>query len=131
MNYHERARTNYFRVKDQEALEEFAEKASLQLERKGDLVAIIAEGGIPSTVFDEELEDDVIVDFSDEVCKFLADGEILILQGNGYEGMRCLTGWASAFDNTGKVVTISIDEIYAKAAKAFDVKEENITRAIE
>lgn len=129
MNYNERSRTNYFKVKDRDALEQFAEATSLQLDWDGDRVAILAEDGIPPTVEDEETGDEVDVDFGAEVCKFLADGEILVLQGSGYEGMRCVTGWATAYDSTGKMVTISIDDIYAKAARAFKVKENTIARA--
>lgn len=144
MNYNEKARTNYFKVKDMDALEHFCKLSQAKLsaqsgddssirqrwnDDKGLLVAIIAEEGIPPTGFDEELEDDVEIDFCDALCDFLADGEILILKGNGYEGMDHITGWATAYDNTGKMVTINIDDIYAKAAKAFDVKENDINRA--
>lgn len=96
---------------------------------KGFLWPSLQKKVFPPTGFDEELEDDVEIDFRDALCDFLADGEILILQGNGYEGMRYITGWATAYDNTGKMVTINIDDIYAKAAKAFDVKETDINRA--
>lgn len=129
MNYNERSRTNYFKVKDEEALKQFADAISAQVDWEGDRAALIAQEGIPPTMEDEETGDDMEVDFGAEVCKFLADGEILVLQGSGYEGMRCVTGWATAYDNTGKMVTISIDDIYAKAAKKFKVKEDTISRA--
>ena len=131
MNYNERSRTNYFKVKNQEALEKFADTIGAELNWEGDRVAMYMQEGIPPTVEDEETGDDVEVDFFTEVCKFLADGEILILQGSGYEGMRALTGWATACDNTGKLVQVNIDDIYAKAARAFCVKEEDITQATQ
>ena len=143
MNYNEKARTNYFKVKDMDALQRFVRIAGAYItagsggddgirERwekdKGLRVAIIASEGIPPEGFDKDEDDDVEIDFAAAVCDFLADDEILILQGSGSEGMRYMTGWATAFNNKGETTMIDINDIYAKAAEFFKVQEGSITK---
>jgi hypothetical protein len=129
MNYNEQARTNYFKVKDKEALERFVELIDAELDWEDGQACILAECGIPPSVTDEETEEDVDINMVEEAKKFLADGEILVLQGNGSEGMRIFTGFAVAFDNKGNSVSLSLDDIYAKAAKKFKVKQDTIKSA--
>lgn len=47
----------------------------------------------------------------------------------GAEKLRYLTGAATAVDHRGRVVEVTLSDVYRKAARAFHVAESEITEA--
>ncbi len=131
-NYYEHARSNYFEVKDEAAFLAWAEKRWIKTARQGDSPKFAVfprdENGWPR--FDFEVEDeagyDADIDFVQELANRLKEGQIAVLQSVGYEKLRYLSGQAVAFDHTGKQVEVSIDDIYERAAAAFQISADQI-----
>ena len=126
-NYYEKARTNYFKVKDAVAFQKYTalfNGIDLIVNEKTGQYAIIfdEEVGIPSFYYNENNED-VEVDFIDDVSQHLTDDSILVVQAIGNEKMRYLTGYATAVNSKGQRVDVSINEIYKLAKQKFGVKE--------
>lgn len=126
-NYYEKARTNYFKVKDADAFQKYLENFNsidLVVQEKTGKYALIfdEEVGVPTSYYDEN-DEDVEVDFIDDVSKHLTDDSILVLQAIGNEKMRYLTGYAIAVNSKGEQVTVSIDSIYKMAKEKFGVNE--------
>jgi hypothetical protein len=130
-NYYEKARTNYFKVKDAAAFQKYLDLfGSIDLvvnEKTGQYALIFDEAsGVPSFYLNDD-DEDIEVDFIDDVSKHLTDDSILVLQAIGNEKMRYLTGYAVAVNNKGECVDVNINEIYELAKQKFGVKE--ISRA--
>lgn len=139
MNFSATARSNYFRVKDEEKFKEWVGATSLKIltgsrksepDKAGVRRFAIApgdycEGGWPSTLYDEETDEDRDVDVAEELAEHLADDEVAILMEAGSEGERYVTGWAVAVNNKGGYEQVGLDDIYKKAAHL----GENITQA--
>lgn len=98
------------------------------------------DGGWPSfglmEVEDEEgsvYEEEVEFSFIEFVMPYVEVGEVLVIMACGAEKLRYLTGFAEAYqrlaDGTIRDCTVSIDDIYAKAAEAFGVGKEAISAA--
>jgi len=126
-NYYEKARTNYFKVKDaakfQKYLDLFGSIDLVVNEKTGQYALIFDEAsGVPSFYLNDD-DEDIEVDFIDDVSKHLTDDSILVLQAIGNEKMRYLTGYAVAVNNKGESVSISIDNIYKMAQEKFGVNE--------
>jgi len=126
-NYYEKARTNYFKVKDAAAFQKYLDLfGSIDLavnEKTGQYALIFDEAsGVPSFYLNDD-DEDIEVDFIDDVSKHLTDDSILVLQAIGNEKMRYLTGYAVAVNNKGESVSISIDNIYKMAQEKFGVNE--------
>ena len=124
-NYVAFVRSNYFKVKDLTAFEQFCEKWDLRLisdEEKcpeesplyGFLVEC-SEAGIPSIYYDTEKEDYVDGDFLGELSNHLVDGWVAIVMEVGYEKMRYLIGFAVAINEAGERFQVSLGDIYDKA----------------
>lgn len=137
-NYYESARTNYFRVKDIAAFIAFmATVPGSEYHASGDdkpdsFCVLFTEDGVPTARFldepNEAGDDYEEFDFMEELAPHLADGSIAVLQGSGHEKLRYVTGYSIAVDNTGKQVSVNIDDIYALAKKEFGEKSE-VTQA--
>ena len=84
-------------------------------------------GGWPafSLSGDAEVEFDPAV----HICPFMADGEILVMMEAGAERLRYITGEAQAYSKWGQCVTVSLSDVYAKAAEKFNVDIGAISRA--
>lgn len=137
-NYYESARTNYFRVKDEAAFKAFMDtvpgcevygpEKSENPAKNGAFCVLFTEDGVPSTRFldepNEAGDDYEEFDFMEELAPHLADGSIAVLEASGAEKLRYICGYAVAIDNTGKQVSVNINDIYAKAKKAFGEKAE-------
>lgn len=120
--YSERARSNYFKVKDDNAFIIEMDKYEVDIIKKpeGMFCAISrSENGFPSSIYDEDTEQDKDIEFNQILSEHLADGEVCVLMGVGSEKNRYLVGWAMAFNNTGKTVNIGLDEIYHRASEEF------------
>lgn len=74
-------------------------------------------------------QDETEIDWVNILTEHLAEGEVAILMEAGAEKLRYITGWAQAISWDGRVNTVSLDDIYAKAAAEFGVDIDSITRA--
>jgi hypothetical protein len=126
-NYYEKARTNYFKVKDPTEFQKFIDKFNgIELvveETKGGYALLFDEDtGIPVCYYDED-GNDVEVDFADEVAQHLTDDSIAVFEAVGSEKYRYLSGYAIAVNSKGKRVDINISEIYQRAKAEFGVEK--------
>lgn len=129
MNYEEQGRTNYFKVKDKSALEEYAEKAQVVIDWEEDKAALFADFGFQFQYEDEDTGEVEDLDIVESAKEFLADGEVLVLQSCGREGQRYVAGWTMACNNKGEMVSFDLDDIYEKAAQHFKVDLRSIGQA--
>jgi hypothetical protein len=74
-------------------------------------------------------EEEVEFDPSVQICPFMKEGEILVMMETGSEKLRYLTGHANAYNKNGDCVSVSINDIYEKAAQAFSVPVGKISEA--
>ena len=119
-NWYGTTRSNYFKVKDDDAFSTFMEdwdEMNIELTTDGWLLT----GGDDNGGLQEWREDDdgkeyyFLKDFS----RHLADGEIAIIMSAGAEKLRYVTGRSIAITNANKPIVIDIDDIYKKAKKKF------------
>lgn len=119
MNYTGIARTNYFGVKDADAFIAWAETLNgVRVEQRGDLFALLAEEeGWPSSkqVDNGGHEDYEDLDIIQEVIPHIADGDVAIFMETGNEGLRYLTGAATAVNNKGEMRQVTLGGIYKLA----------------
>jgi len=131
-NYYEQSRSNYVKVKDKEAFRAFVERfggaVELIEDDKGG-VGFLAQEGIPSTYMpDDSGNEPEEVDFVTEAAGHLADHEVLIVMGTGYEKMRYLVGYAIAINNKKERRELDLAQIY-ELARQLTRKPKRITRA--
>jgi hypothetical protein len=81
-----------------------------------------------SSSFSEEFTDDTGKDVrvTQELAKTFVKGEVMVIMEAGAEGMRYVTGFACAFNHTGKEFWLNINDIYKLAAAKFGVKKSRI-----
>jgi hypothetical protein len=131
-NYYEQARSGYVKVKDKEAFRAFLERfggAVEMIEDDKGRVGFLAQEGIPSTYMpDDSGSEPEEVDFVSELAGHLADHEVMIVTGTGYEKMRYLVGYAVAINNKKERREIDLAQIY-ELAKQLTRKPKRITRA--
>ena len=131
-NYNEQTRSNYFRVKDKAAFRAFLDRfdSSVKLiEDDHGRVGFLAEEGIPSSYMpDEPGHDGDDVDFVSELAAHLADHEVMIVVGTGFEKMRYLVGYAIAINNRKERRELDLNGIY-KLAEQLTKRPKRITRA--
>lgn len=114
-NYCGTGRSNYFKVKDQAAFENWADNIGLNYElRNGEYVFFgHDEHGDPPSGPDE----DEGFDFFTELQKHIADGETVIFMASGAEKLRHVGGYAVALANKGKITSFGLQDIYDRAKK--------------
>lgn len=128
-NYYEKARTNYFKVKDSVAFNSFVSLFNGEIEpvpheADGTIALLFSEeSGVPSSYYDHEAEDWVEIDFVNELAKHLTDDSIAVIEAVGSEKMRYLTGYAVAVNSQGYRLDINLSDIYGRARDFFGVKE--------
>ena len=131
-NYYEQSRSNYFKVKDKAAFRAFLERfggAVEMIEDDKGRVGFLAQEGIPSTCMpDDSGSEPEEVDFVSELAGHLADHEVMIVMGTGYEKMRYLVGYAVAINNKKERREIDLAQIY-ELAKQLTRRPKRITRA--
>jgi hypothetical protein len=125
-NYCGTARSNYFRVKDEEAFKAWVKVSGVSLldenadaeGRFGITPAELSDSGCwPTSRYDEETADNIEVDVLDELAEHLADGEVAILMEVGSEKLRYVGGTAQAINNNkGEYEFIDLYQIYKLAA---------------
>lgn len=132
-NWYGTARSNYFRVKDKDAFLKWADGRGLGVfkhEDRADLFAIHGgestdDGSWPSY----DVEGDTEIDLVAELAQHLPKGQIAVLMEIGAEKLRYLTGVAIGINHKGRVVELTLSDIYRKAARTFRVAESEINQA--
>lgn len=127
-NYYGTERTNYFRVKDEDAFRKWAEE-ELEIEvvehdeNKGMFCLLPDPNGDDRTFpvwresedEDEDLEE---IDFMGELSKHLQPGSVAVRTQSGFEKLRYVMGFADAINHKGERVSVDIQDIYRLAAEA-------------
>jgi len=123
-NYSARTRTNYFRVKDVDALKEtlapFGESLEIEVGEKFPNAIYLAwegDGGWPRYYWDVEAE--LVVDawLPQVVAPHVEDEQVAIFLEVGYEKLRYLVGYAVAINNKGETREVGLDDIYELAGE--------------
>lgn len=123
MNYVEWGRSNYFTVRDVQVFTTWAHELGLEVITRTDeqagvqLVGFLVdtEQGIPNSRWDENLGEEISIDFAIELSQHLAPDHVAIVMAVGYEGMRYVTGYAFAVNAAGEVKSRHLHHIYEDA----------------
>lgn len=144
-NYYSSARSNYFKVGRPKEFMEWAKTIpNLQVDtpekrsEPKDLVVMlyiddVDGGGWPTYRFvtrvegDDAYDEEVDIDFFQEVSEFLAPGEVAIFMEVGAEKLRYLVGHACAVNSDGDFIHVGLDDIYEKVKEKWDI--DNVTLA--
>jgi len=119
------ARSNYFLLRDaaaRSAFDDFAAAASMKVITADEnplRVGLISEndhGTWPSVIVDEDSEEEIEMEVPAHISQWLADGAVAIFMEVGAEKMRYLNGYAVAINNQGEERTVSLNDIYERAA---------------
>lgn len=117
-NWYGSARSNYVRVKNEEAFREWVDTLpGVELiEKEGKFALVVGHdgdtGGWPSFRSSATGEDEEI-DLAVEIAGHLAPQEVFVYCECGAEKLRYLTGWATAVNVSGETLHVSIDDIYS------------------
>lgn len=119
-NYYGIARTNYFKVKDETKFREWAQGLHCEVLDDGEAPHTFGlicpdETGIPSSRENEQTGEWEDVDFTGELARHLKPGHVAVIMESGHEARRYVTGYATAVNHKGKVVRLSLTDIYALA----------------
>ena len=117
------ARTNYFKVKDLTAFRAWAEPLDLEITTDvddPDAIALLCntEHGVWPTI-DPEIHEEI--DFELTLSGHLAPGQVAILMEVGHEKMCYVGGYATAINDEGERIDISLYDIYKIAQEKFGV----------
>lgn len=132
-NYYGSARSNYFKVKDEDAFKAaLSEIPDIEVHGsdKGFCVLVGSSsdsGAWPCWGWDEDGEE-YEIDIPEIVSEHLQDNEVAIFEEVGAEKLRYLIGYAEAINNKGERRSISLNNILELAEELTD-KPENITSA--
>ena len=122
-NWYGTSRSNYFKVENEEAFREWAERRDLEvLENPSGLFGVAPssmseDGSWPSYDCDEDCE----IDFQAELIEHLAEGQVAIIMTIGAEKLRYLTGYSVALAWDGRRISVDIADIYDKVETEFGV----------
>ncbi len=120
-NYVGTGRSNYFKVADGPAFENWAEKINLNIWRgSGENEGMYAFSGddeagtLPSEKDvgsdDEHLTEEF--DFFTELAEHLIEGQVAIFMSAGAEKLRYIHGWAVAVNHKGEQINVDLSDIY-------------------
>jgi hypothetical protein len=129
------ARSNYFRVKDEEAFKAWVETLpGVVAEQKEEAKLPDADApgrsekrhclletdgyGWPSSRWDPQTGDQRELDLYAELSEHLLPGEVAVLQEVGAEKLRYLTGVSVAVNSAGETIVVDLDEVYEKVKEA-------------
>ena len=125
-NYYGFARSNYFKVKDDKAFENFCKKWELSHITdddphdggSADLHGFLVENesGIPSAYLDKESGEHVEGHFYLDLAAHLVEGWVAIVREIGYEKLRYLIGYTVAVNAKGETRQVNLDDIHDQAA---------------
>lgn len=127
-----RARSNYFHVKDLDAFREALHAATenIDIQPQGDAdptyITLLSSdtdtGGWPSFEYDERTDEYEPIDLPAIIAPHLVDDEVVVLMEVGWQKLRYLFGRAVAFDSTGEIQAVDVDDIYELAKTRFGGK---------
>jgi hypothetical protein len=122
-NYTASFRSNYFAVKDAEQFNQFCDEFKLEMITKseggGTLHGFLNKGneaGLPLTRLNQESGEWEGVDFIALLAEHLVSGYVAVVMEVGSEGLRYLIGEAYAVNSEGQNISLTLDEIYQRAA---------------
>lgn len=120
-NYYCAARTNYFRVKDEDAFRAWADRRGVQVAASFAVpaghFAVFASDGEAFPNYDAERDEEI--DFAAEVAGHLASDSVAVLLEVGAEKLCYLVGMALAINAAGQRVALDLADIYGLAEQAF------------
>ncbi len=123
--YYGQGRTNTFAVRDVDAVKAALADYEIEVIERGDsqvtLLANSEDGDFSVWTFDDEGDTEDSVFIPDMIADHLQDGQIAVFVHSGWEKMRYMSAWGLAVHSDGRQIRISVDDIYAIAAKVFDV----------
>jgi predicted secreted hydrolase len=124
MNYTGIGRTNYVRLKDEDAFMKAIEPYPVSVIRdEQGRVGLRDESedgaGFSWLRWDDD-EDYSDTDPVDLIAPHLADGEVMLIMESGNEGYRYVIGYAIAFNNKGEYRTVHLTDIHALARELGD-----------
>ena len=121
-NYVAKVRTNYFKVKDQDAWQAFCDRYEFTNiidtqdgERLNGFMDTTMGHGLPTSYYDEKKDEDVEIDFTKELSKHIEDGWVAIIVEIGAEKYRYLLGFAVAVNSKNECRQVTLDEIIERA----------------
>lgn len=121
-DYYGVARSNYFKVKDVEALKKICEDFQLDiLSRETPSGTFYGFGSYDFNsiiVEDKPGGGEVERDVYDEVSSILEDDQVLIVMESGHEKLNYVSGYAHAVNAKGETVTLNLQDIYDKVKEA-------------
>ena len=123
-NWYGTSRSNYFKVENEEAFREWAERRDLEvLENPSGLFGVAPssmseDGSWPSY----DCDDDCEIDFQAELIEHLAEGQVAIIMTIGAEKLRYLTGYSVALAWDGRRISVDIADIYDKVEVEFGLQ---------
>ena len=125
-NWQGTARSNYFRVKNEDAFRTWVERTPplVYFTHAADdhLFAIGSETGWPVTAYNQAEDEEIEIDLPMELSLHLAEDQIAILMETGAEGLRYVTGFAVAVNERGEQVSLHLAEIYQRAIDRFGIE---------
>jgi hypothetical protein len=133
-NWYGAARSNYVEIKDIDGLKKAIGTFDINVieaARKGFVCFLGGEGSDgawPSYSIDDE-GNELEFSFAEHVVPYMAPNQVLITMEAGAEKLRYITGYAEAYHSDGRVVAVSLYDIYALAEKEFGVPRADISRA--
>lgn len=118
-NYYCTARSNYFKVKDIKAFDEWCKVFNVEKIDKEDKVGFLcnSDDPLPSCRWNEETDEWEEADALEALAPMLEDQEVGIYMEAGAEKYRYIFSIAVAFNNQGKFASVTLDDIYRKARK--------------
>ena len=130
-NWSGASRTNYVHYTDKAALVKALEGFQIDMvfsEQEGTVMFMdsrFGEGDWPSSRIVDGMQEDF--SFEEHIMPFVQEGEVLVCMQSGSEGHRYITGSAEAYVRKGGVLlvtSITLDDIYERAAREFDIETE-------
>lgn len=115
-------RTNYFRVKDRKAFDEWASKYEVRVIEDQYRVGLVGEDPDGGSWPSHNSEKDEDIDFAGELAKHLVDGNVAILMEVGAEKVRYVYGAAIAVKSDGSVLSICLDDVYKLVEDTWGIK---------
>lgn len=139
-NYYSTCRSNYFKIGRPKDFLEWVESMpdlvfsskDKQTEDPKDLVGMVyvdnPDGaGWPTYRYmkyeEGEYDDEVDIDFFQELSEFLAPGEVAIFMEVGAEKLRYLSGYACAVNSDGDFLQVTLNDIYDKVRQEWGVED--------
>ena len=131
-NFYGSCRTNYFKVKDDEAFEQaMSEISGVNVITNADGYGLLGDdpdgGTWPGWIWDDE-GNETEIDITEIVANHLIDGEVAIFMECGAEKLRYIVGCAIAVNNKGEHKIINLRSIYDQAKELTD-RPDDITVA--